>query len=170
MNISDSNHCLFKALKGYILHCTSTANYKLICADGYIRPNRGDFSISWEQTVESRVHKIGGISLLDFGLPEDETFFVTDQENYLYAWQSILIGHKPSVIIKISRDRIYDQIITNEQIKEKIQEGLLIPFNEVCSLDPIPTSVFEGIVIVKPDLDFVENSSDFLSEEFLESL
>lgn len=171
MDLSNPNHQLFKALKGYILHCTSPKSYRLICEDGYLRANHGNFPFSWDQTKGSCVYKMGGIALLDFGLPEDKIFFVTDQENFHYPWVDILLRHEPlSVIIKIHRRKIYGQILTWEKIREKTGTCLLIPYVEVCSLDPIPTSAFEGIVIVNSFAEFVDLSADYLSREFLDRL
>jgi len=171
MDITTSNHPLFKVLKGHILHCTSPANYKVICEDGYIKANNKSFPFTWGETEGSCVHKIGGISLLDFGLPENKIFFATDQENFDYPWESILIAHRPlTIIIKINRDKICDKILTWEKIRKKTEKCLLIPYTEVCSLEPIPTSLFEGIVLVKSVLDSVVISEDYLSKEFLQKL
>lgn len=44
---------------------------------GFICPNKGNFQFSWDQTKGSFVYKLGGISLLDFGLPENKVFLLT---------------------------------------------------------------------------------------------
>lgn len=161
MGIVQADHPLFNILKDHIIHCTSIDAYKSICKDGFIKVNDDSFPYTWEQTKASCVYQLGGISLLDFGLPENEVFFVTDQKNFSYAWESMLVAHSPmTVIIKINRDKILDRIMSGKQIRKKIQKCLLIPFVEVCSLEPIPINTFEGIVAVRSISEFVEVSRE----------
>ena len=170
MDITKPDHPLFKVLKGHILHCTSAAAYRLICKDGYIRANDNSFPYTWEQTKGSCVHQLGGISLLYFGLPEDKVFFVKDQEDFRYPWESILVAHTPiTVIVKINRDKILNKIITWEEINEKTKKCLLIPYTEVCTLEPISISLFEGIVVVKSFSMFNEISEGFCSKDILDN-
>jgi len=157
MGIHQADHPLYKILKGYILHCTSIAGYKAICKDGFIRANEDLFPCTWRQTKGSCVHNLGGISLLDFGLPENKVFFAKDQKNFRYPWEDILVAYSPiTVAIKINRDKILGKVLTWEQIKQKTQRCLLIPFVEVCCLEPISIQTFEGIVAVKTDSEFIE--------------
>jgi hypothetical protein len=163
MHIYNPDHQLFKVLKGYILHCTSPEGYNLICKDGYIRVNNGNLPYTWEQTKGSCVQKIGGISLLDFGLPENKIFFVTDEENFIYPWESILLAHNSlTIVIKINRKKLHNKILSWEEIKEKTEKCLLIPYSEVCSLEPISTNLFEGIVLVSSFTKFKEITTGYL--------
>jgi len=171
MGIAQADHPLFKVLKGHILHCTSVTAYKSICKDGFIRANGDSFPHTWGQTRGSCVHKFGGISLLDFGLPENKVFFVTDQENFSYPWESILTAHSPiTIVVKINRDKILDKIITWDEIRAKTQECLLIPYTEVCCLEPIPIDTFVGLVAVRTCSKFVDISNDICSMEILNTL
>lgn len=171
MCIYNSNHPFIKIIKGYILHCTSPKNYKKICKDGYIKVNKGNFSYTWEQTQGSCVHKIKGISLLDFGLPEDKIFFVNDQPNFDYPWTDILLAHKPlTVIIKLNRENLINKLLTWEDIRKKTEKCLLIPYTEVCSLEPIPTKLFEGLVLIQSFSKFEDVTNGYLSKELLEKI
>ena len=171
MGIDRSDHPLFMVLKGYILHCTNVAAYESICEDGFIRANDGTLSYSREQSKGSCVHQLGGISLLDFGLPENKVFFVTDQENFTYPWESILIAHSPLIIIvKINRDKILGKITPWEEIKAKTQKCLLIPYTEVCCFEPIPKDLFEGIVVVNSLFRFIDVTENFCSKDMLKKL
>ncbi len=171
MGIDHPNHPLYKVLKGHILHCTSVAGYRSICKDGSIRANDDSFPYTWGQTKGSCVHQLAGISLLDFGLPEDKVFFVTDQENFDYPWESILIAHNPlTIIVKINRDKILNKIITWEEIREKTEKCLLIPFTEVCCIEPIPIGTFEGIVVVETFSKFFDFAKDICSIDILNNL
>lgn len=165
MHIHNSDHPLYKILKGYILHCTSLENYSLICKNGYIKINNGNFPYTWEQTKGSCVHKIGGIALLDFGIPENKLFFVTNEKEFIYPWEAILLCHDPlTIIIKINRNKLYNKILSWKEIKEKTDKCLLIPYSEVCSLEPISTSLFESVVLVSSLTQF--NEITFVLEKY----
>jgi len=171
MELFRPDHPLFKVLKGYILHCTSVDAYELICEDGFIRANDGNLSYTWKQSKGSCVNQLCGISLLDFGLPENKVFFATDQESFTYPWESILLAHSPlTVIVKINRDKILDKITPWEEIKAKTHKCLLIPYTEVCCFEPISKGLFEGIVIVNTLFRFSDVTENFFSKDMLKKL
>ena len=171
MGIDQPDHPLFKVLKGYILHCTSIAAYGSICEDGFIRANNNSFKYTWEQTKGSCVQQLGGISLLDFGLPENKVFFDPDQENLKYPWESILVAHSPlTIIVKINRNKILNKITAWEEIYAIKQKCLLIPYTEVCCFEPIPTDYFDGIVVVNSSFQFIDFTESFCSKDILNKI
>lgn len=171
MSLSQSSP-LINILNGHIVHCTSPTNYKLICEDGYIRPNKNNtYPFTWNQTLGSCVYELEGISLLDFGLNTDKIFFEEDQEDFRYSWESILTAHYPeTIIIKINRKKIINKILDWETIREKTENCSLIPYIEVCTLYPIPISMFDGVVRIKQFSDFTDVNKGYCSKYFLATI
>src|SRR5262245_13740239 len=106
------DHPLVKILRNSLFHITSLDAYKLIRADGFIRPNDVSRVFTYPQSSTSQCSLLSAVSLFDFAVPDDKLF---EDDIHISYWFGFLVLHKPiNLIIRFKREMIVDKIIPYE--------------------------------------------------------
>jgi hypothetical protein len=148
---------------GMLWHCTSLGAFRLIRADGFIRPTQGRRS-RWGNRPYA-CQTLGAICLFDFTTESEERIMESSDR-----WRQFLSEHSPlTVLLGLSRCRLPGRLVPypeNRDITPKDSSGP-IPWVEVCHCGPIPLSACALHVFVSAHDDSRFTVVECLDEENL---
>lgn len=133
-----------------------------------IRPNEGQFQFTYPQSANSRTFRLGGISLFDFELPDQQVF-----HDQVLHWPQFLSVHKPvNVILLLQREPLADKLMSNDEMRAAITfPWPLIAHVEVCYRGPISLDIVTQTIFVcsdQPEIFEVVESSIVNEENITE--
>lgn len=153
--VSKLEQMIRKELDNELLwHATSSAAFKEILADGFLRPTPLD-KPTWHVQGHA-CQSLGAVALFDFAALRnpDNAFCVMKSEG-------LLTRYKPTIIIGIART---GKVITYPETRDLANSPQIhgpIPYVEVCRVGPIPVSDFRSYYIFSASPWHFEKHSDF---------
>lgn len=152
---------VWRELRGGLWHVTPSHRFKMILADGEIKPSpllpKGEFQ--WAESGSTHCRHAGGVSLFDFARADWEAVFKHGHEKY---WLPFLQAHSGApdphkwlsmVWLAVDRDSLpgfvsADEIDTTRRRNEHLLANKWMPWVEACHKGPIPLSVCTHAVVV----------------------
>jgi hypothetical protein len=134
---------LWMSLRNSLFHATSVEAFRAIRADGFIKPNQGQFEPRYPQARNSYSWKKPAVALFDIES-------ATDQELDEYWWNAgpFLYDRRPAVYVLIlNRQRLKPLIRHAEAYDEMGLATVMIPHLEVWSSEPIPFAAVSQVMV-----------------------
>jgi hypothetical protein len=135
---------LTPVLRKGICYRTNVEGLMAILADGFIRPNRGEYPFTWAVSENSFGFRNGYVCLFDLESASEAEVIRTRE-----SWQNLFVQFDPfTVVFMLDRAALQERLIPQSQQDPSL---LFIPHVEVWYPEPIPLSAVQGVLLVSGD-------------------